>query len=204
VQSRTQDDDSGRTVIVANGFLPFPRPMGRIKAAYRSAGLRPYVVPFSLAQKFDVRLYACDIADAIRQEAVRSGQKVDVVGASMGGLCAFYALAFCDVAPLVRTAVAAAAPFDGTDFTAPGRPFPVLGNSARQMTRGSDLLQNLRRTKLPIGPRYVTIGGLRDRVCPPPTTKFPGTENVLWPCGHLDFMFRTWTHELIAALILSR
>ncbi|MFC1638894.1 esterase/lipase family protein [Patescibacteria group bacterium] len=193
----------GRPVIIAKGFFPIPLPTAQIAGAYEKQGFRPVVIPLSLKDKLDVVTYADTVAATIRREARSYGGQVDVVGTSMGGVALYYAIKLLDVASLVRTAVAAGAPFHGTLYTVPGLAVPVLGRSARQMAPHSAFLRRLRELPLPPGPKYISICGTRDWISPWPTTYVEGALNPHWGFKHADLMTFGRTHRRIALMLLE-
>lgn len=194
-----------RIVIVANGFFPFPIPMRHIAAAIGRHGFEPDIIPFDLRNKWDARAYAATIAYHARMAHRRSGRRVHVIGTSMGGIAGLYAIMFEGIAEIVHTFVAVGAPFDGSPVAAKfGRAAPLIGClAAGQLTKGSRILEILKATPLPEGPRYISLGGLADRTCPPPTHELAGAENLLYRFSHRDIMFRSWMHEHIAEYILK-
>jgi pimeloyl-ACP methyl ester carboxylesterase len=179
--------------------------MAHIKWAIRRHGYRPVIIPFSIKNKRDVLTYAKSITRYVREEAQRTGMKVDLIGTSMGGVTGLYALMFEGIADLVRTFVAVGAPFNGSPWANFFRPLSILGmvRTADQLSTRSRLLHKLRQTPLPEGPRYISLGGLYDTICPIPTHEIEGMRNIRHPFGHPDIMFRGWMHGYIAKNLLD-
>ena len=87
--------------------------------------------------------------------------KVHLIGHSLGGLVVREAVQRRGLATSTGTAVTIATPHGGTWVARFG-----LGPSARAMRPGSDFLNDLGRTELSAGPRWVMLHGGSDRVVP--------------------------------------
>jgi len=202
-------DISGKTLqdrwplILANGFFPFPLPMQHLVAAYASMGFYPVAVPYRLDDMMDVVRYAHHINAVIRGLHDASGRKVDVVGVSMGGIAALYAIRCLDAARFVRTLVLAGSPIKGTPISVFGEWTPIFRRTGRQLAFDSELLRELREGQLPDGPRYVSISGFFDMICPPVAAALPGADCRTLRFMHFDLMFSPWIHLKIAKIILE-
>ncbi|MFH1047187.1 MAG: hypothetical protein V1738_02690 [Patescibacteria group bacterium] len=193
---------NGRPLIIANGFFPVPLPLSHIAAAYRSCGFSATVIPFDLRNKCDVLTYAKTIDQLARRLFAETGQAVDIVGLSMGGIAGLYAIKFLGTAAFVRTLVTIGSPFHGSPVAAWAMMSPLFQLAARQMSPGSALLKKLELAPLPEEVRFVSLGGLFDLVSPVPTTKATDAENHYWCFSHYDLMFMSWLHLQVARLIL--
>ncbi|MFC1638895.1 lipase family alpha/beta hydrolase [Patescibacteria group bacterium] len=193
----------GRPVLLANGFMPFEVSLNRLAAAYRDQGFEPYVVPYSHADMVDARQYARSIADLIGEIYRDTGRRVDVVGISMGGVCALHAVKHLGAEPMVRTVVLAGSPVNGTPLSYLAAWSHVFSRTGRQLTFGSDFLHDVHDGPLPERVRFVTLGGFLDFICPPAVTVLSGAENYFHFFGHHDLMFSPWLHRLIGEKLLQ-
>jgi len=194
---------NGRPLIIAGGFFPVPVPLGHIAAIYAANGFDVRIIPFDLRNKLDVRVYAQSIAELARQAHQETSQRADIIGLSMGGVAALYAIKFLGAGENIHTSVAIGSPFYGSPVAEFWSQWPRRFNlSARQMSPGSDLLKQLREAPLPEGPRFVSLGGIFDVVSPAPTTQLDDAENYLWFFGHHDLMFLGWLHFEVIKLLL--
>lgn len=194
---------AGQPLLIANGFSPLPVPDGHLVAAYRNAGFYPVVVPFKLADMMDVTKYAKDIALTLRGLHDSSGKRIDVVGISMGGIAALYAIKFMASARFVRTFVAAGSPIKGTPASFLGEWTLFFRKTGRQLSFDSDFLKKLGEEPLPPGPRYLSVSGYFDFICPPCVSRLDDADNRLLPFQHHDLMFAAWVHQAIAKMIME-
>ncbi len=189
-------------LIVVGGFYPLltAMPLGPVTEHFRRLGRLVIALPHSVVNMCDVRLRAERLAKVALRLAAGSpgtGCKVDILGFSMGGLCGLYAIQNFGLAPRLRTLLTYGAPFQGTDAAYLGIFTGHFGHAALQMLPGSRLLRDMERQGLPPGPRYVSVSGSADYVCPTPRCRLPGAEHALVPFGHSDFLFND---ALFAAL----
>jgi pimeloyl-ACP methyl ester carboxylesterase len=188
-------DDRRSPILIANGFAPFPLPLHVAIAYYRERGFEVNVVPFHLENKRDVLKYAKTVADAVTGHS-KTG-KVNLIGFSMGGVASLYALKRLGIAPRVATFVALGAPFRGATIATFGQFTGIFTKTSRQLAPKSAFLADLHKDPLPPGPRYVSIGGTDDWICPLATTRLSGAENYEGPFGHQSFLIDPAVHELI-------
>lgn len=190
-----------RPVLVASGFCPFPLPHDIILARYRRDGFRISVVPFRMDDMRDTLAFSAHTAEEARRIAASHGGKIDLVGVSMGGIAGLHALKRHGIAPLVGTFIAVGTPFQGTSMAVFGLPTVAFSRVGRQLAPWSRFLADLHADPLPPGPRYVTIVGDRDVVCPPPTARLAGADNVHGDFGHLSLFHDGVLHDLVAAVL---
>jgi pimeloyl-ACP methyl ester carboxylesterase len=192
-----------RPLLIANGFSPLPMPSGHLITTYRSAGFHPVVVPFRYEDMMDVKRYARNIALTLRGMHDSNDRQVDVVGISMGGVAALFAVKYMASARFVRTVVMAGSPMNGTPAAFLGQWTLLFQKTGRQLAFDSDFLKKLHEDPLPHGPRYMTVSGLFDLICPPCSSVLNGADNRFLPFQHHDLMFTTWVHAEIAKMILE-
>lgn len=202
-QDNAVREQSGQPLIVANGFFPVPVPTGHLVEAYDSAGFDAMAMPFRLDDMMDVASYAKHIALAVRWLHDRSGRKVDIVGISMGGIAALFAVKHLDAARFVRTLVLAGSPIKGTPISSFGEWTCLFRKVGRQLSFESRLLKKLRERPLPEGPRYISVSGIFDFISPPSTSTLEDAENHILAFQHHDLMFTPWVHHKIAEIILE-
>ncbi|MBU1916110.1 GPI inositol-deacylase, partial [Patescibacteria group bacterium] len=192
----------GRPVIIANGFFPVPIPLGHIAAVYQAHGFDARIVPFALRNKIDVHTYAQTIEQMARDAYAETGLQVDIIGLSMGGIAALYAIKFLAAAPHIRTLIAIGSPFHGSPVAAMSTISPWFSRTARQLAPDSELLKELRAAPRPPEVRFISLGGIFDTISPLPTTRLDEAENYFWFFGHHDLMFLGWLHWEVVKLLL--
>jgi hypothetical protein len=191
----------GRIVIIANGFLPFPIPLGQVADIYRANGFAAHVVPFDWRNKMCLRYYAQTISSLTERLRTPNKPRVDIVGLSMGGLAAIFAVKLLNSAPRIRTVLTIGSPFYGSPLATLGTMTPWFHRPARQMSPGSPLLRELRRAKLPEHVRFISIGGSYDMISPFPTTQVEDAKNYTWCFGHHELVY-PWLHAEAVKLLL--
>ncbi len=201
-EQRISSSADGRPIIIANGFFPFPVPLGHVAAVYRASGFDARVIPFDIRNKMCVRVYANAIANFARQMHTESGKRVDILGLSMGGISGLYAVKLMDCAHCARTVIAIGSPFHGSPIAAYGTMSPWFNRTALQLSPGSKILRELRQAKLPADVRFISLGGIFDCVCPFPTTRMEDAENYIWCFAHHDLMFLSWLHPEVVKLLI--
>jgi triacylglycerol lipase len=200
--SRRPDPD--RPVLVASGFAPFPLPHDLILRRYRRDGFTISVVPFRMEDMRDTRAFAEHVAAEARQIAEAYEGKIDLVGVSMGGIAGLHAIKRLGIAPFIKTFVAVGTPFQGTSMAVFGLPTGVFSRVGRQLSPWSKYLSELHGDPLPRGPRYVSIIGEQDVICPPPTARLDGAENLYGPFGHASLFYDSALHDLVAAVLRGK
>lgn len=197
-------DAKDRPVLVASGFAPFPLPHDLILARYRRDGFHITVVPFRMADMRDTRAFSAHTAAEARRIAAEHDGRIDLVGVSMGGIAGLHAIKRHDIAPLVGTFVAVGTPFQGTSMAVFGLPTGVFSRVGRQLAPWSRFLSELHADPLPPGPRYVSIVGNVDVICPSQTACLEGAENVHGDFGHLSLFHDSALHDLVAAVLRGK
>lgn len=177
-------------ILLANGFAPWPLPLHIVRAQFRSHGYESHVVRFSLADMRDTVTYAKHIVRSVeRAIAERGVDRLHLVGYSMGGVAALYAVKRLGLANRVATLVTAGSPLRGSTISWFGLPTLVFSRVGDQLRPDSDFLAQLHADPLPKGPRYVSIVGTHDLICPPETAALDGADEIIrLPIGHARFL----------------
>jgi len=164
-------------------------PLGRAARYFRRRGRAVWIAPHGFRSMRDIRLRAELVAGTIRGVLDRSGAaELDILAYSMGGPAALYALQRFGLAERIRVFVSYGAPYQGTTSSLAILLTGYFANMADQLLPGSDILEELAARGLPSGPRYVSVAGTRDWLCPPERALLPGAEHVLCEHDHLDFL----------------
>jgi pimeloyl-ACP methyl ester carboxylesterase len=112
----------------------------------------------------------CIRASAVRAleqiERLAPSDRVDVVGHSMGGLVATYALKHLDRGRRIRTVVTLGTPHRGSPALAATRWPGTLSRSVSQMSPRSGFRRELDRAPVPSNSRLVSIAALEDGLVP--------------------------------------
>lgn len=182
-------------VLIASGFSPFPLPLDIITDHYRRRGYDISIVPFRLEDMRDTRAFARHVASV--SEAIAKGGQINLLGMSMGGVAALYALKRLGIASRVAVFISVGAPFHGSWLSWIALPTGIFTRIGLQFSRGSEFLGRLHTGPLPAGPRYVAIAGAHDAICPPETALLHGAEHVIGPFGHTDLFLDRWLHDVI-------
>jgi len=190
-----------RPLLIANGFSPLPVPTRHLTETYRAAGFYPVVIPFKLDDMMDVKRYARDIAMTLRGMHDSMRRKIDVVGISMGGVAALYAVKYLASARFVRTLMTVGSPIKGSPVAFLGEWTFLFSQTGRQLAFDSDFLKKLHEEPLPQGPRFVSVSGYFDFICPPCLSTLDGADNRFFPFQHHDVMFATWLHQEMAKIL---
>ena len=189
-------------IVAANGFAPFPIPLHLIRAQFRERGYHARVVPFRMDDMRDVETYAAHIAAEIERTCTEFGvDRVHLLGYSMGGVAGLHALKRLGVADRVETFVGLGSPFHGSLASWLAVPTGIFSRTGSQLVPGSPYLKALHEEPLPFGPRYLTVAGTRDRVCPPRTALLAQTQHAELPIGHVDFITDRRVTDLIVRFL---
>lgn len=185
-------------IVIASGFSPFPLPLKPGIRRLRKQGCDVSVVPFSLKDMRDIETFAAHIADAVRSAAARSPtDKVNLIGLSMGGVAGLHAIKRLGIAGLVDTFIAVGTPFYGSTFSWFAVPTVVFSRTGNQLSTKSAYLKDLRDEPLPTGPRYVSIAGSKDVICPEKTALLADTEHEIGDFDHSDIFRSMKVHDLM-------
>ena len=175
-------------ILIACGFSPSEillKAMDKPLDHFRAQGYDITVIPFRLGDMRDVQTFAGHIVLEVGAARVtRPGLKVNLIGLSMGGVAGMYAIKRLGIAEYVDTFVGVGAPFYGSFWSWFAVTTGVFKRTGSQLSLGSPFLQKLRDEPLPDGPRYVTIAGSDDRICPPKTALLPGTDQHVEKFDH--------------------
>jgi predicted esterase len=191
-------------VIVASCFSPVPIPLAApVFWNFWKNGFNAELVWTRLADMRDVRTFSVHLRDVVIDTLKKYGSsRVNLTGFSMGGVASLYAVKRLGIIERVASLISVAAPFHGSPFGYLGTPTCVYSKSGRQMQPGSRFLVNLHADPLPTGPRFVTISGSKDRICPMPTAMLEGAKNIVLATGHLNTLIDAEVHALVASFFV--
>lgn len=194
--------DTPLPVLMVSGFMPFPAPPYAVRNRFRRHGYQTEIVPFRVADMRDVDTYAGHVvaaADALCK--AKHSVRLHLVGYSMGGVACLFALKRFGLADRVETFVSLGAPFRGSRFSRLGSASALFSRTGRQLSPDSPYLDALREGPLPDGPRYLSIAGNTDAICPPPTALLDGATHRIVPAGHLRLLFNPRIADLVARFL---
>ena len=161
----------------------------RLRRLGHDAHLAREVAPLVMG---DVRVHAAELDAAVERVRARTGaERIDVVGASQGGIIAlWWAHAHGGWDRLGRM-VALGTPFRGAKLAKAVAPAVGLVSPAiRQLVPGSPFLDAL--TGIPLERPVISVSMRGDPVCPPPATLLPGMEQRI-----VDATWGPLTHQLL-------
>lgn len=185
-------------ILIANGFAPFPLPLQVVREQYRARGYATRVVPFRLADMADVERYAAHIAaEAKSLMREKRCDRVHLIGYSMGGVAGLYAIKRLGLAEHVEAFAGLGSPFHGSRFSWFAIPSGLFSLMGSQLVPRSPFLKRLHEDPLPLGPRYLTVAGTRDAVCPPATARLDGAHFRELPIGHAQFLVDERVPDLV-------
>lgn len=189
-------------VLISNGFAPFPIPLHLVVERFREHGFRTHVVGFRMSDMRDIETYARHIVRDARILQLDAGvSRINLLGFSMGGVAALYAVKRLGLAPDVATFVGLGSPFLGSVASWFAVPTGLFSRTGLQLAPGSEFLAELHADPLPPGPRYVSVAGTRDLICPRSTSLLDGAEHYELPIGHAEFIARPNAANLVALLL---
>jgi triacylglycerol lipase len=184
-------DPKVRPLLIVGGFYPLltPMPLGKAARFFRQRGWRVWILPHGFRSMRDVRRRAANVDRMVRQILAETGcRQLDILAFSMGGLASLYAIQKYGLAEHVRTFVAYSSPFQGVPASLAILATVYFARVAFQLLPGSQVINEILAGDLPPGPRYVSVGGTGDWLCPPESTRLPGAEHATCPHDHLDFL----------------
>lgn len=189
-------------IVAANGFAPFPIPLHLIRAQFRDRGYHARVVPFRMDDMRDVETYAAHVLAEVERACDDFGvDRVHLLGYSMGGVAGLHALKRLDMAERVETFVGLGSPFHGSLVSWFAVPTGIFSRTGIQLVPGSEFLKSLHADPLPFGPRYLSVAGTRDRVCPPRTALLAETQHVELPISHVEFITDRRVTDLVVRFL---
>jgi triacylglycerol lipase len=182
------DGPSGRpdqarpgTVLLVPGYGGSQVALSRLAERLVAAGRAARVVALSGDGTGDLRVQADTLDDAVREELSGGAPSVDVIGYSAGGVVARLWVDRHDGATVARRIVTLGSPLHGARIAAVGSAFApdACPQACRQLTPGSDLLDDIDATALPDGLPWLSIWTENDEtVQPPDSARLDGAVNV--------------------------
>lgn len=144
-----------------------------------------------------------------RIAAAHPGQRIDVVGHSMGGVVASRLLKIVDRGARIGSVITLGAPHRGTPLAlAALRLLGRFGPSLAQMVPGCRFLAELERAPVPEDCALYSMAGLADLVVPAPCARLPRRarhyNRVLQKADHWDLVFDSDAQRAIARLLHGR
>lgn len=195
--------DWANPVIIVNGFSLFPLyglPTPGCRRVYRRRHHAVTKINWSLDNMVDVVRYAQTVRDHVNRVLEETDKKqVCLVGWSMGGIACLYALKRLAIDPWVERFIAFGAPFSGADLSYLAMFTGIYSRVGNQLAPGSGFLADLNRDGVPEEVACISIGGRRDLICPPATTRLAGAENIVLDYAHGDFLVSLDLHREIAS-----
>jgi len=184
-------DRGAPPLLIVGGFYPLltPMPLGKAARFFRQRGRRVWILPHGFRSMRDVRRRAANVDRMVKQVLAETGHRqLDILAFSMGGLASLYAIQKYGLAQHVRTFVAYSSPFQGVTASLSILVTIYFARVAMQLLPGSQIINEILAGGLPPGPRYVSVSGADDWLCPPECTRLPGAEHATCPHDHLDFL----------------
>jgi pimeloyl-ACP methyl ester carboxylesterase len=113
-------------------------------------------------------------------------EKVHVIGMSLGGVIAYAYAKMFESARLAQTIVSIGGPLNGTLLADIISLVPLLGwtPAIREITRSSELMQELRQLPAPAGVRLISIGAPGDPFSPERAYSVPDVRIIHTPHAH--------------------
>ena len=192
-------------LLIVGGFYPLltPMPLGMAARFFRRHGRRVYILPHDIRGMRDIRLRArrtAEMAEAILAET--GSPKLDILGFSMGGLASLYAVQRFGLAGKVRTLLTYGSPYQGVSVSLAALATIYFAKAAVQLLPESEVIRELREGGLPPGPRYVSVAGLNDWLCPPERAWLPGARHAYLDHSHLDFLINVEVYRELERFLL--
>lgn len=179
-------------VMLVHGFLATPSIMWPLRRRLTGVGLNVHSPRLSPLVLQNVRSLAQQLDRSI--EAVRASTRaprVDVVGASQGGILALWWALHLGGWGRLRRLVMVGSPVRGTWAALAALPTAgLLGRGAWQLLPGSGLLQEL-DLRLPPDAQITTLAMRGDPVSPPARCHLPGADNRVLERG-LGLLTHQW------------
>ncbi|MBP9202661.1 MAG: alpha/beta fold hydrolase [Kofleriaceae bacterium] len=190
-------------VLLIHGFLGTRGSMYLLERRLVEDGF--VVVSFNIGplNTRDIRRSAFLIHRKIERILAESrGQKIDIIGHSMGGLIGLYYVKKLGGHLRVRKLVMMGTPVRGTWIAMAGiATLGLLSTSSWQLLPRSRFLDELAQGPLPQGVEISTIAAARDWVVPLATTRLPGASTVTVPLGHSSLVVSEDVYRRLAAIL---
>jgi len=184
----------GTPLLIVGGFYPLltPMPLGKAARFFRRNGRMVYILPHGVRSMRDIRLRGGRVAEMIEKILAETGRdRLDILGFSMGGLASLYAIQKFGLAGRVRTLLTYGAPFQGVSASLAALATVYFARAALQLLPESDVIRDIQKAGLPPGPRYISVAGLNDWLCPPERAWLPGARHAYLTFSHLDFLINS-------------
>ena len=188
-------------LLIVGGFHPLltPEPLLLCRSFFTKRGRDVKIMPHGWWSMRCVERRAKRVAHFANRLMKRHGaDRIDLLGFSMGGLASLLAVQDHGLDESVRVFLAYASPFQGVNLSTVMLPTLLFTRLARQLAPGSPLILTLQARGLPPGPRYISVAGDADLICPATRTLLPGAELVSAPFGHADFWHNRRLYEFLA------
>ena len=165
-------------VMLVHGFLASPGVMFPIRRRLERVGIEVQSPDLSPLVFQDVRRLAQQLDRSVEALCQRTGApRVDVVGASQGGILGLWWAQHLGGWSRVRRLVLLGSPVRGTWAAVAALPtFGLVGRGPWQMLPGSGLLREL-QVGLPADAEVITVSMRGDPVAPPARCHLPGADN---------------------------
>lgn len=188
-------------VVLASCFTPVPVPLEHLLAfPYARRGADLTLVPTQLRDMRDIRVFGRHVAAVVQTTLARHRVPVvNLMGVSLGGLAALYAVKRLGLADRIAAFISIVSPFHGSTMNGTALASRLYTRLGCQLQPDGLFLTELHADPLPPGPVYTAFSGLNDLICPPPTAVLNGARNVFLPIGHAEVTVDTALHDLVFA-----
>jgi pimeloyl-ACP methyl ester carboxylesterase len=204
-------EPKAQPIVLLQGFASSSLCLLPLEAHLRARTGRP-IVRMRLggriaAQLGCIRESAQRVVDLLEDLAQRPGfQHADLVGHSMGGLVAAYALKKLDGKRRIRRVITLGAPHRGTPLALPGTLlFGAFSRAIWQMLPGSTFLRELESLAVPAGAQLVAVRAGGDSIVPGECAHLieaeGQTNHVLEALDHLDFLHHADAHAFVESAL---
>lgn len=180
-------------VLLVHGYLATPQLMRPLRRRLRALGHDTYLAPeLSPLVIGDVRAHAAELDRAVDRVRAQTGvDRIDVVGASQGGIIALWWAHAENGWDRVNRLVGLGTPYRGSGLARAAAPVLGLASAGvRQLVPESPFLEAL--TAIPLERPVFTVSMRGDPVVPPESAELPGMRPIV-----VDRSFGPMTHQLM-------